>query len=81
MKTPPELEAVAGEREEITITAGASGDEHVVAVDFGPVAGEVALDVTDDAAIVVADDQQFEFEVPASASEVTVNDGILTIKE
>ena len=65
MKTPPELEAVAGEREEITITERDYGDEQVVA----------------DAAIVVADDQQFEFEVPASASEITVNDGILTIKE
>lgn len=78
METPPELEAAAG-REEITIAEREYADEQLIAVDFGTVAGEVALDVTDETAIVVVDGNQFEFEVPSDADDVTVNDGILTI--
>ncbi|ARS89672.1 DUF7127 family protein [Natrarchaeobaculum aegyptiacum] len=80
METPPELEAAASEREEITITKREYDDEQIIAVDFGPVVGEVELDVVDDTAIVVAGDRQLEFDVPPDADDVTVNDGILTIK-
>jgi hypothetical protein len=41
----------------------------------------LTVDVVDNTAIVVVDGQQLEFDVPAEASEVTVNDGILTIEE
>ena len=80
METPPELEAAASEREEITITKREYDDGQVIAVDFGPFVGEVELDVVDDTAIVVAGDRQLEFEVPSDAAGVTVNDGILTIE-
>lgn len=98
METPPELEAAADDREEVTITTREYGNEQVIAVDFGPTGGKPDLDVVDDTAIVVVDSaehrsadrsggdeppedgSQFEFEVPADANDVTVNDGILTIK-
>lgn len=80
METPPELQAAASEREEITITEREYDDEQIVAVDFGPVAGQIELDVVDDTAIVVVDERQLEFDIPSDADDVTVNDGILTIK-
>lgn len=49
-------------------------------MDFGPVAGKPTVDIVDDTAIVLVDDEQFEFDIPADADEVTVNDSILTIK-
>lgn len=81
METPSELEDVAGKREEIKITERDYEGENVVAVDFGPTGDEPAVDVIDDTAIVVVGDRQFEFEVPDGATDITVNDGILTITE
>ena len=81
METPPELEAAAADRDDVTITTREYGTEQVIAVDFGPTGDEPSLDIVDGTAIVVVDDQQFEFDVPSSASEVTVNDGILTITD
>lgn len=80
METPPELEAAAGDRDEITITKREYDGEQVIAVDFGPTGGKASLDIVDETAIVVVEGDQFEFDVPSGASEVTVNDGILTIK-
>ena len=42
---------------------------------------DASLDVVGNTAIVVAGDRQFEFEIPADATEVTTNDGMLIIKE
>lgn len=80
METPSELEAAAGDRDDVTITTREYDDEQVIAVDFGPTGDEPSLDVVDETAIVVVGDQQFEFDVPADANEVTVNDGVLTIR-
>ena len=80
METPPELEAAAGDKDDVTITEREYEDEQVIAVDFGPTGGKPSLDIVDDTAIVVVDDEQFEFDIPSDANEVTVNDGILTIK-
>jgi len=80
METPPELEAAAGETTDITITNREYEDESVIAVDFGPTGETPTVDIVDDTAIVVVGDEQFEFDVPEDASDVTVNDGILTIK-
>ncbi len=80
METPPELEAAAGNRDDVTITTREYDDEAVVAVDFGLVTGEPTLDVVDDTAIVVVGGAQFEFDVPPEATDVIVNDGILTIR-
>ena len=80
METPPELEAAAGDSDDVSITTRDYGDEQEIAVDFGRTGEKPSLDVVDETAIVVIGDQQFEFDVPADASEVTVNDGILTIR-
>lgn len=80
METPPELEAAAGDRDEITISNREYDDESVVAVDFGPTGEKPAVDVVGKTAIVTVGDRQFEFDVPADATDVTVNDGILTIR-
>lgn len=81
METPTELEAAAGEQDEIIISRREYEGETIIAVDFGPVSGNPTVDVVGDTAIVVLNDRQLEFQIPADASEVTVNDGILTIKE
>lgn len=79
METPTELEAAAESQDEITITKRDYDGETTIAVDFGPVAGEPTVDIVDETAIVVVDGEQFEFDIPADATEVTVNDSILTI--
>jgi hypothetical protein len=80
METPPELEAAAGDREGITIGNREYDDESVIAVDFGPTGEKPAVDIVDETAIVTVGNGQFEFDVPADATDVTVNDGILTIR-
>lgn len=80
METPPELEAAAGEKDDVSITNREYGDEQVIAVDFGPTGDKPSLDVVDDTAIVVVGGEQFEFDIPTGATDVTVNDGIVTIK-
>lgn len=80
METPPALEAAAGERGGVSIGRRDYDDETVIAVDFGPTNDEPAVDVVGDTAIVVVDGTQFEFDVPADADEVVVNDGVLTIR-
>lgn len=54
---------------------GASG----IVVDFGPSAEATSVDVVGNTALVVTDDDQFEFELPEGANDVTVNNGMLTI--
>lgn len=81
METPPELEAAAGEQDEIAITNREYDEENVIAVDFGPIAGEPTLDIADGTAIVVVDGKHYEFDIPSDASDVTVNDGVLTITD
>lgn len=79
MEAPAQLRTAANEQEGISIARRRYDGETVIAIDFGP--GVVAtLDVVGDTAIVVAGDQQFEFEIPAEATEVTTNDGILLIR-
>jgi len=64
----------------VKITRREDDGEESVVVDFGRGA-EVSLDIVGETAIVVADDRQIEFEVPEEATDVTTNDGILTIRE
>ncbi|WP_408958647.1 hypothetical protein [Natrinema sp. 74] len=81
METPPELRDVAGDQNDITISNREYEDESVIAVDFGPIAGEPSVDVVGETAIVAVDGRQYEFDVPADATDVTVNDGVLTIRD
>lgn len=78
MEPPPELRAAADDRPDVTIAIREYDDETVVSVDFGPATGE--LDVVDGTAIVVVDGTHLEFDVPPEATDVTVNDGILTVR-
>ena len=80
MEAPRSLRSAANEQEDISITRREyEEEENVIAVDFGP-GVDASLDIVGETAIVVADDRQFEFEVPEMASEITTNDGILLIK-
>lgn len=81
METPTELRDVAGAQDDVTITRRDYEGETVIAVDFGPVTDEPSLDVVGDTAIVVFDGRQLEFDVPPDAKEVTLNGGVLTIRD
>lgn len=52
--------------------------ETILAADFGHVEGTV--DVVDQTAIVIADGDQHEFDVPGRASRAFMNNGIVTIE-
>lgn len=80
METPTELRDVAESQDNVKITEREYDEGSEIVVDFGPVAEKPSVDVVEDTAIVVFDGDQFEFDIPADASEVTVNDGILTIR-
>lgn len=81
METPPQLRDVAGDEDDIAIGNREYEDESVIAVDFGPTGEEPTVDVVGDTAIVTVGGKQFEFDIPAGARDVTVNDGILTIRD
>ncbi|QLG47732.1 DUF7127 family protein [Natrinema halophilum] len=81
METPPELEDAVSGQDDIAISNREYEDESIIAVDFGPIAGEPSVDVVGGTAIVTVDERQFEFDVPADASDVAVNDGVLTIRD
>ena len=81
MQTPRELEDLARNQERVIIRKEEYDEERILVVDFGPTDGELSLDIVDDTAIIAADRKQFEFEVPPDADEMTVNDGILSIKQ
>lgn len=80
METPSELENAAGSQENIKITTREYEGNTIIAVDFGPTAGDPSLDILEETAIVVTDEDQYEFDIPSDADEVTINDGILTIR-
>lgn len=78
METPHELRSV--DQQDVLVRRLTYDDDTVIAVDFGG-KDEIAVDVVGDTAIVVAGDRQVEFELPEGASEVTTNNGTLTIAE
>jgi hypothetical protein len=80
MDPPHQLRSAAQKRDDITIAHREYDDGNVLVIDFGP-SVETSVDVVGETAIVIAGDQQYEFDVPAEASEITTNDGILLIKE
>ncbi|EMA47214.1 DUF7127 family protein [Halococcus saccharolyticus] len=79
MRTPQELRTT--DDRGTVVTEYEYDDGSLVAVDFGADRGDLAVDVLDDTAIVVASDEQFEFELPDEATEVAANNGVLTITE
>ncbi|WP_247003517.1 DUF7127 family protein [Halosolutus gelatinilyticus] len=56
-------------------------DGSVIAVDFGHAGDALTVDILGSTAIVVTDGEQFEFELPPEATDVSVQNGVLTIEE
>lgn len=79
MQTPRELRSVAASTKDVRIARQQVDDEEEIVIDFGP-GIEATLDVVGDTAIVVAGDDQYEFEIPPDASEVSSNDGMVRIR-
>nr|WP_049902957.1 hypothetical protein [Halococcus agarilyticus] len=79
MRTPQALRSV--DRQAAVVTEYEHADGSRIAVDFGAAHGDLAVDVLDDTAIVIAGGEQFEFGLPSEANEVTANNGVLTIAE
>jgi hypothetical protein len=80
MDPPPQLRSAADDRDDISITRREHEDENVIVVDFGP-GVEASVDVVGDVVIVVAGDEQYEFERPSEATDIRTNDGMLIITE
>lgn len=79
MEAPRQIRTAAHDEDDITITRRNDDGTELIAIDFG--AGvDAKLDVVGDTAIVVAGDEQFEFEIPPEATEITANDGMLLIR-
>lgn len=53
-------------------------DSAIIVADFGFVTGSV--DVVDGTAIVVIDDDQYEFDVPAGVDRAVMNNGVVSIE-
>ena len=51
----------------------------VVAADFGP-AADATVDVVGETVIVVADDEQYDFEFEGQDATATINNGVLTVE-
>lgn len=81
MHTPHELEDLARDQQNILICKQEYDGEEILTVDFGRNATDLLLDIVGGTAIVVGDSEQFDFEVPTDADEITVNNGILTIRQ
>jgi hypothetical protein len=80
MEMPAELDDAAGAGDEIMLQERTHDDESHIVVDFGPLGGTPSLDVVGDATIVVVGDEQYEFQVPDDASDVSANGSVLTIR-
>ena len=79
MKVPNSLRNV--DRDDIVVRTIDYGDGTLIAVDFGNSAADIEIDVVGSTAIIVADGEQYEFELPPEASDVSAKNGVLTIEE
>ncbi|PSQ20203.1 hypothetical protein BRD04_09055 [Halobacteriales archaeon QS_9_67_17] len=64
--------------EGVVSTRYEDGNTVVFVADFG--ANDVAVDVVNDTVIVVTDDDQHEFEVPAGETTAWANNGVVTVE-
>ncbi|MDG5759792.1 hypothetical protein QA600_10615 [Natronococcus sp. A-GB1] len=79
MRVPKQLRD--GHTEDAVVREIEDENGNVITVDFGSDAADMSVDVVDETVIVVMDDRQFQFDLPAGATEVSANNGILTISE
>lgn len=80
MKVPQPLRE-ADEQDVVVVRTYDAADGSEIVVDLGATGKEAAVDVLAGTAIVVVDDRQYEFELPPEASDVSVNNGVLTIRD
>lgn len=73
------LNRSAGERD-VLVRRYEYADRWVVVADLGVGDGAIDVDVVGETAIVVADGEQAELELPGPATNVDVNNGVLTIE-
>jgi len=78
VKVPHSLENVD---QDVVVRTFEYGDSSAIAVDFGSSVADISVDVVGSTAIIVADGEQFEFELPPEASDVSARNGVLTIEE
>lgn len=78
MRVPQSLKDVDEHR--AIVRTDEDDDGGSIVVDFGPAASDLAVDIVGDT-VIVTDDEQVEFELPTGASDVSVNNGVLTITE
>ena len=79
MKVPNSLRNV--DRDDVVVRTLEYDDGSVIAVDFGNSAADIEVDVVGSTAIIVADGEQYEFELPPEASDVSARNGVLTIED
>ncbi|ELY55128.1 DUF7127 family protein [Natronolimnohabitans innermongolicus] len=79
MKVPSSLKNV--DRDDVVVRTFDYDDGSVIAVDFGNSAADISMDILGSTAIILADGEQYEFDLPPEASDVTARNGILTIEE
>ena len=79
MKVPKSLKNV--DHEDVVIRTFDYDDSTTIAVDFGNSAADLSIDIVDSTAIIVTGDEQFEFELPPEATDISVHNGVLTIEE
>ena len=80
MEAPRELRSAVEAREDVTVAHRDYDGETLLVVDFGPEV-EVSAAVVNGRVIVVAGDQQIEFDVPSEAAAVSANGGMLLIRQ
>lgn len=79
MEIPRELRTAEADGD-IAVRGHEYDDGSLVAVDFGPATGDLAVDTVGRTVIVVAGDEQVEFERPAEATDLTANGGVLILR-
>ena len=79
MKVPNSLRNV--DKDDVVVRTVEYDDGSLIAVDFGNAAADIEVDIVGSTAIIVANGEQFEFELPPEASDVSAKNGVLTIEE
>lgn len=78
MRVPRTLRSV--DHETAIVRAVSADGASEITVDFGASAGDLVVDVVGGTVIATTDDDQFEFDLPQDAEDVTANNGVLTIR-
>lgn len=79
VETPQELRTV--DQDDGLVDRRESDDGSVIIADFGVASDDLAVDIIGETAIIVAGDEQVEFELPEDADDISINNGIVTIEE